>query len=245
MTRDDHVCSGVSPEHGADESQPVFLDLAYDDAFELLDRIARGIAHTVGPGCETLVQRLEGGALVVASLYNGHVSGRCHGSTLSIYGGETGTAEQVAVHEQDDSVVHNPFPATCVNALVTMPDGRRIKSSSWGVTGPGYTLYLGMNIDITSLEAASSLLAGMASTGDELLERLDEPAPAQDVEGLFDSHLARLGKPVELLSRAERISLVHELREAGFFEYQRSVPLCARKLGVSKASIYNYLRCPG
>ena len=47
-----------------------------DEAFEFLDRTARGIAETFGSSCETLVHDMGLPSHPILSIYNGHVSGR-------------------------------------------------------------------------------------------------------------------------------------------------------------------------
>ena len=57
-------------------------------AFEFLDRVARGIAETFGPACETLVQDFDSPSHPILSIYNSQVSGREVGSTLDILGSD-------------------------------------------------------------------------------------------------------------------------------------------------------------
>ena len=57
-----------------------------DEAFEFLDRTARGIAEMFGSSCETLVHDMGDPSHPILSIYNGHVSGREVGSTMDILG---------------------------------------------------------------------------------------------------------------------------------------------------------------
>ena len=47
-----------------------------EEAFEFLDRTARGIAEMFGSTCETLVHDMGDPSHPILSIYNGHVSGR-------------------------------------------------------------------------------------------------------------------------------------------------------------------------
>ena len=47
-----------------------------DEAFEFLDRTARGIAEMFGTSCETLVHDMGNPKHPILSIYNGQVSGR-------------------------------------------------------------------------------------------------------------------------------------------------------------------------
>ena len=206
------------------------------EAVAYLDGLARGLAQTLGPTCETLVQEITDGSLcTVLSIYNGHVSGRQAGSTLSIYGDDTSkdTGNLLEVLSGDEAV--------CMEART--PSGRRIKSSSWVLRGKGYVLLFGVNLDVTSLSAAEEVLSGLASVSGDLRESLHGASTtARDADSLIDECLGVLGRPAEILTLSERRELVRLLSERGFFDYQKSAVTLAERLGVSKNTIYNDLR---
>lgn len=209
--------------------------MTYDEALEFLDRVASGLARTMGPFCETLVQDSTEDGLVVRSIYNGHISGRTVGSTLSIYGRDTAweDPENAGLDMESDNV--------CLFA--TTARGRRVKSSTWVLQGSDYILELGVNMDITAVDQVTALLGGLTQADGELRERLrGQPRPQQEAQAMLEAHLAAMGKPAETLSRSERVLLVHGLREEGFFDFPKSVALVAARLGVSKCTIYIYLR---
>ncbi len=205
-----------------------------DEALAFLDRVASGLALTFGPACEALVQEYEGGGLTVRSIYNGRVSGRVAGSTLSVYGTDT-------VVDDGGAGVFD-YNADCVGMLATTCDGKRVKSSTWILNGDGYRFALGVNLDITALDQAQAALAGLARVGGELREQMHPSVQGAEVRALLDDELAAVGKPAESLTRAERVAVVGSLSERGFFDLQRSVPVVAERLGVSKCTVYNYLK---
>ena len=55
-----------------------------EEAFEFLDRAARGIAEMFGSTCETLVHDMGSLSHPILSIYNGHISGRTVGSTMEM-----------------------------------------------------------------------------------------------------------------------------------------------------------------
>ena len=89
-----------------------------EEAFEFLDRTARGIAEMFGSSCETLVHDMGVPNHPILSIYNGHVSGREVGSTMDIMGIGLELDEQAATTDQ-------------VNLAATTPDGRQTKSSTF------------------------------------------------------------------------------------------------------------------
>lgn len=53
--------------------------------------------------------------------------------------------------------------------------------------------------------------------------------------------MAALGKPVEALTKADRLKVIALLRERSAFSYRKSVPYVAGRLGVSRYTVYKYL----
>ena len=180
-----------------------------DEAFEFLDRTARGIAEMFGSSCETLVHDMGVLTHPILSIYNGHVSGRTVGSTQDIMG----TAREL---DLDASVTDQ------VNLYATTPSGQQIKSSTFHLIGEDYNLALGINFDYTSLVYANRILVDLMSD-------------------LFDECLAALGKPVDSLGKADRLKLVAMMEQRNAFSYRKSVPFVAKRLGVSRYTVYKYL----
>lgn len=111
------------------------------EAFAFLDRQARGIAATFGECCETVGQEIVGNELIVAAIYNGHVSGREVGSNIGIPGGTLDTS-QMDIHD---------IVSEDLNQLTIHPSGKKIKSSDFVLRGEGYTYILGINYAVTLL----------------------------------------------------------------------------------------------
>ncbi|MFQ8759848.1 MAG: helix-turn-helix domain-containing protein [Intestinimonas sp.] len=58
---------------------------------------------------------------------------------------------------------------------------------------------------------------------------------------LFDECLSAVGKPVDALSKADRLKIVAMMDQKNAFSYRKSVPFAARRLGVSRYTVYKYL----
>ena len=199
-----------------------------DEAFEFLDRTARGIAEMFGSSCETLVHDMGVPTHPILSIYNGHVSGREVGSTMDIMGIGLELDEQAATTDQ-------------VNLAAVTPDGRQIKSSTFHMIGEDYNLALGINFDYTSLVFANRILVDLMSAQSDLRSALWQPGDSRQLADLFDQCVAALGKPVEALSKKERLKVIALLREKNAFSYRKSVPYVAGRLGVSRYTVYKYL----
>ncbi len=57
-----------------------------------------------------------------------------------------------------------------------------------------------------------------------------------------DTAERRTGRHAARLSRAERVEIVRELDRVGVFQLRYAAETVARHLGVSRASVFNYLR---
>ena len=195
-----------------------------EDAFEFLDRTARGIAEMFGSSCETLVHDMAAPGHPILSIYNGHVSGRTVGSTMDILG---------TTRELDQEAVS----ADLVNLLATTPSGQQVKSSTFYLNGPDYILGLGINFDFSSLVYANRILVDLMSADADLLWQGSDAG----ITELFNDCLATVGKPVTALTKKDRLKVIALLDQKNAFSYRKSVPFVAKHLQVSRYTIYKYL----
>ena len=198
-----------------------------EEAFEFLDRAARGIAEMFGSSCETLVHDMGVPSHPILSIYNGHVSGRTVGSTLDILGTDRELEPEARTSDQ-------------VNLYATTPSGAQIKSSTFHLIGEDYNLALGINFDYTSLVYANRILVDLMSAEADLKTALWQGGDSA-LSDLFDECLAALGKPADALGKGDRLKLVAMLEQKNAFSYRKSVPFVSRRLGVSRYTVYKYL----
>ncbi len=196
---------------------------------ESLCRTAAIIAETFGRNCETVVHDFSDSECRLVAIYNNHVSGRSADSTETIYGV---TISSLDIKELAPDRDYN-------NIIVYTRDGRKIKTSSINFIGPGYHYVLGINFDLTPIHTAADLLADLLR-GDGDFSETD--LASKKIEDLFERCVSRMGKPVESMTRAERKQLTSILEESGFFSIQKAVPYAAERLGVTRYTIYNYLK---
>lgn len=198
-----------------------------DEAFEFLDRSARGIAEMFGTSCETLVHDMGSPTHPILSIYNGHVSGRSVGSTRDILGTE------IAL---DEVALSTDF----VNLYATTPAGQQIKSSTFHLTGEGYNLALGINFDYSSLVYANRILVDLMSADADLQSAMWKGGDSQ-LTALFDECVAAVGKPIPALTKKDRMKIIALLDQKNAFSFRKSVPYVAKHLQVSRYTVYKYL----
>ena len=195
-----------------------------DQAFEFLDRTARGIAEMFGSSCETLVHDMGVPTHPILSIYNGHVSGRTVGSTQDVTG-----------VEQD---LH--LDSDVVNLLAVTPSGQQTKSSTFTIKGEDYHLGFGINYDFTPLAYANRVLLDLMHTEVDFHSAVYN-ARDTGISELFDAALLRVGKPAREMNKADRLRVIEYLKNMDAFSYRRAVPYVAAHLGVSRYTIYKYL----
>lgn len=198
-----------------------------DEAFEFLDRTARGIAEMFGTSCETLVHDMGNPKHPILSIYNGQVSGREVGSTLDILG-------------SDKSLDTTALTTDFVNLYATTPSGEQIKSSTFHLITEEYNLALGINFDFTSLSYANRTLVGLMRADADLQSAMWQGGESQ-LNQIFEECLTSLGKPVAELNKKERMKLVALMDQKNAFSFRKSVPFVAGRLKVSRYTVYKYL----
>jgi len=200
-----------------------------DEAYAFLYKLAEGISVMFGTSCETVIHEMNGQHVKNLAIFNGHVTGRKAGSTLSIYGNDTAVVTESGQNLENDYI----------NQQVLLA-GKQIKSTTVHMRGKGYHYALGINFDVTVMSQMRVLLDNLTTIEGNLMDRLTGSAqPA--IDELFDSCVEIVNRPVKGMKKAERLSLVRLLRDKGAFQMQRSVPYVAERMGVSKFTVYNYL----
>ena len=195
-----------------------------EEAFSMLDRMAKGIAEMFGSNCETVINDLAGPLHPVLAIYNGHVSGRTVGSTQDVTG-----VEQDLYLDTD-----------VVNLLAVTPSGQQTKSSTFSIKGEDYHFGFGINYDFTPLAYANRVLLDLIHTEVDFHSALSKPRDT-GIGQLFDAAMLRVGKPVREMTKADRLRVIEHLKGMDAFSYRRAVPYVASHLGVSRYTIYKYL----
>lgn len=195
-----------------------------EEAFDMLDRMAKGIAEMFGSNCETVINDLTDPLHPILAIYNGHVSGRSVGSTQDVTG-----------VEQD---LH--LDTDVVNLLAVTPSGQQTKSSTFSIKGEDYHYGFGINYDFTPLTYVNRVLLDLMHTEVDFHSALYKPRDT-GIGELFDAAVLRVGKPTREMNKADRIRVIEHLKEMDAFSYRRAVPYVATHLGVSRYTIYKYL----
>ena len=205
---------------------------------DFLKQLAHGLALQFGSSCEIAIHDLKTKDLEKSIVYieNGHVSNRQTGD------GPSGIVLETL--QSDPSTIHDKL-----SYLTKTEDGRILKSSTFYIRDDdGSISYIfSLNYDITAFTAASTAIQSLIATKDNLPD-LTGDSPRQithNVNELLDllikQAVAKVGKPVAMMNKDDKVAVVQYLDHAGAFLITKSGDKVSSYLGISKFTLYSYM----
>lgn len=194
--------------------------------------VVESIARAFGPSCEVVLHSLEDVSRSVVKIENAHVTGRAVGAPMTDFG-----LQILRTVEQTGSDVVGPyFTRSGPNTLRSVSSVLRNRLGR-----PLAILCINFDLSAPFLEVLRGLLpqpsAPAGGHGPELSEPVEHfPASVRD---LIRQTLAAV-PPTYASDWNRRAS--EELFKKGIFRMKGAVELAAEELGVSKHTIYYYLR---
>lgn len=221
--------SGPAPERATSHPAP---PMSEDD---LLLREAEKIVTALGamfPGlCEVVLHDLRDPRHAVRAIEN-NLSGRQVGAGAT----ELGLAR---IEDPD-------YPGILQNYPNSFPDGRPAKSTSIGLKNSRgeYVAAICLNLDVSLLGTAARTLANLVRTdpSDEPVEETLRAQTVDELRAVVEEFAAARGSTPRGLDTAARRELVRALKDRGYLRVKHSVQALADLLGISRATVYNYLR---
>jgi predicted transcriptional regulator YheO len=127
----------------------------------------------------------------------------------------------------------------------SLPGGRLMKSSTIFLRdADGCAIgALCVNLDLTDFVAIRNSLNAFVHTKDS--ERTAETLSDNifdTVQSAVDETLHEGGRSLPSMSREDKVALMSRLEARGLFQVKKAVPIVADMLGLSRATVYNYLR---
>jgi predicted transcriptional regulator YheO len=201
-----------------------------DRHFATLEPVIAGIAETFGRNCEVVLhdfRRPDGSIVAIA----GNVTGRHVGGSMS----QIGLSILAAGDDAEDQYVY----------VTRAPNGRVLKSTTMPLRDSRGHVFgaLCINYDITDLRMLASALEDLAGSTRQTPQQvafLDDVAEVI-AETIHEEELS-LGRSIDRHDKHDRLEVIRGLEKRGVFSLQRSVPQVAEHLGVSRATLYAYLR---
>ena len=205
---------------------------------DFLKQLAHGLAIQFGSSCEIAIHDLKTKDLEKSIVYieNGHISNR------QIGGGPSGIVLETL--QSDPSTIHDKL-----SYLTKTEDGRILKSSTFYIRDDdGSISYIfSLNYDITAFTAASTAIQSLIATKDNLPD-LTGDSPRQITHNvnelldlLIEQAVAKVGKPVAMMNKDDKVAVVQYLDHAGAFLITKSGDKVSSYLGISKFTLYSYM----
>jgi len=199
-----------------------------------LETVAEGVAKIFGCNCEVVLHSLEDLSHSVVKIVNGHVTGRRVGSPLTDFGIEM--LKKAESLEQD--VIGSYYSK--------LDDGRSLKSVTMLIRNPkGKPIgFMCINIDLSA--PLSDFLKEFLPIGGELSrEPVVEHFPLSMKDLIFRSLelvMTDVNKRRELSPSEKNKLTILGLYKRGIFNVRGAIDLVAKEIGVSRYTVYNYIR---
>lgn len=205
---------------------------------DFLKQLAHGLAIQFGSSCEIAIHDLKTKDLEKSIVYieNGHVSNRRTGDGPSGIVLETLQSDPAKIHDK-------------LSYLTKTEDGRVLKSSTFYIRDDdGSISYIfSLNYDITAFTAANTAIQSLIATKDSLPD-MSGNSPRQITHNvnelldlLIEQAVAKVGKPVAMMNKDDKVAVVQYLNHAGAFLITKSGDKVSSFLGISKFTLYSYM----
>lgn len=207
---------------------------------DFLKQLAHGLAVQFGNSCEVVIHDLTRQDLEKSIVYieNGHVSNRHAGDGPSGIVLETLRSDPGKINDR-------------LSYLTRTDDGRILKSSTLYIRDDSGKIHyiFSINYDITTLVAAENSIRALVETSPESRPGTDRSESPQKIthnvtellDLLIEQAVDRVGKPVALMSKDDKIAVVQYLNNAGAFLITKSGDKVSSVLGISKFTLYSYM----
>ncbi|MDQ0614528.1 putative transcriptional regulator YheO [Microbacterium sp. W4I4] len=211
----------------------------YDTAeavLRLYQPVMRALATAAGPSVEVVLHNLDGDDVdlghTIMAIENGHVTGRAVG------GPSTSLGLDVLKDRRAD---HDAFGYTAYTA-----DGRQLRCSSvyFHNADGDIIASLCINVDLSPIQQARNVLTALLPASERMPNAPREHF-GTDLVAVMDSMISdamhEIGRPVENMSRDDKITVLERLDQRGATQMRKSVEAIAKRLGISRVTAYSYL----
>lgn len=198
--------------------------------------VMRALATAAGPTVEVVLHNLDGADVdlghTIVAIENGHVTGRTVG------GPSTSLGLDVMKDRRGD---HDAFGYTGYTS-----DGRELRCSSVYFRNADGDIIasLCINVDLSPLQQARNMLAAILPATEQPVDAPKEHF-GTDLVAVMDSMISdairEIGRPVENMSRDDKITVLERLDQRGATQMRKSVEAIAKRLGISRVTAYSYL----
>lgn len=164
----------------------------------------------------------------ILSIYNGHVTGRSIGGPASAL-----ALEAMRAGNKDRDLI-------CFKTQ--LDNGHIVKTTTLSVSDHGRTFVIVINFDCTVLLQTQEILEGLTHIRLEDTHNIFYKSSNEMLNQMLDEAVRQIGRTPAEMTKAERIEAIRYLESRGGLLMQRSINDVAGVLGVTRCTIYNYLK---
>lgn len=199
---------------------------------QFLLRLAKALAAQFGPDCEVVIHDLlsnDPDSSIVA-IENGHVTGRQVGD-----GPSRVVQEALNGGATEDRLCY----------LTKTRDGKTLKSTTVFLRDDGGRPIgiLAINYDISVMLALENTLQQFTATGPSEPESItvNTTHVSDLLDELIEQSVRRVGKPVALMTKEDKVEAIRFLNDTGAFLITKSGGRVCKYFGISKYTLYSYM----
>lgn len=198
------------------------------------EEITRGIGLVFGNCCEVALHSVEDPSSSVLAISHGEITGRSVGSPMTDL-----ALEVLARSRATNEDVIGPY-------FSTTETGKQLRSVTTLIRNANKDLigFLCINFDLSApfLSVMESLMPTQSdltygTTSENFSNNVDDL-----VHSAFLKAMSRIGQRTGVAPIEKNRMIVQELYDLGIFSVKGAVETVAKELGVSKFTVYNYLR---
>lgn len=195
------------------------------DPFRHLFAVGEAVATLLHPYAEVVLHDLRTGRIV--RIWNSF-SDRQAGDLSNLKEAETAFPSDQRVLGPYDKALNSEGRTKSITAAMRDEDGQLFG-------------FMCINLDVSLLDRAAALLSAFASSELKRPEPIYRNDMKQHIHYLVRDYSLKVNRPVDNLTREERVELVSMINRDGLFQARNSVKLVATAMKISRASVYNLL----
>ena len=202
--------------------------------------IVKAIAKTFGKDCEVLLHDANNLENSIVVIENGHVTGRKVGSPMTDLG---------LYFLKSDLFKDTEFIA---NYQTESKDGKKLKSTSIFIRDNKKKIvgFLCINYALDHLTEIRRKIDDFCAVNKDADKNIFNNEEKEEIftdnlddllERVFIKAREKVGKPIEKMQKDDKLEIVRYLQKKGVFLVKGNIDKIAKKLNVSRYTIYNYL----
>jgi len=209
------------------------LDKENEVLLHALESVVDSIAKVFGDNCEVVLHSLEDPAHSVVKIVNSHITGRRVGAPIT----DLGLEMLKKANSLGKDVIGSYYSK--------LDDGRLLKSVSTLIRDAQGNPIGEMCINIDLSVPLLDFLSGFLPKGGESSEKVVEHFPStlnELVSKTLEMVMTRVNTQKEVSPSEKNKTVVMELYTRGIFDVRGAIDVVAKKMGISRYTVYNYIR---